>query len=126
MQSLYQAINGRDWRTVRLTLHPDFQRISDAAGGQSEDAEDFIHVLRAQCAAFENGSEEIEDIMGEDDKVAARILFSGKQTGALGDLPASGRALRLHYIAIFRIAENRVIQMWAEWDNVAALQSLGH
>jgi predicted ester cyclase len=30
------------------------------------------------------------------------------------------------YIAIYRIADGRIAEAWAEWDNLSGLAQLGH
>ncbi|HBS07053.1 MAG TPA: ester cyclase [Leptospiraceae bacterium] len=127
IRRLVRAMNERDWRGVRNTLHPDFQRHSHAAGESVvEEGEDFVLLLRGQFEAFPDGQEEILDMIGEGDRVAARHRFKGTQTGALGPFEPSHRSLVSEYIAFYRFADGRIAESWAEWDNLSALEQLGH
>ena len=127
LRRFVDAMNQRDWRGIRNVLHPDFKRHSKAAGeAVIEEGEDLIHFLRGQFQAFSDGQEEILDMISEGDRVAVRHRFIGTQDGDLGPFPATGRWLESEHIAFYRIAENRIAESWAEWDNLSALEQLGH
>ncbi|MCB1169225.1 MAG: ester cyclase [Leptospiraceae bacterium] len=127
LRRLVQAVNEEDWRGLRNVLHPDFCRHSHAAGESViEEGEDLIQYFRSQRQVFPDGEETIQDILAEGDRVAVRHCFTGTQTGALGPFPASGKRLSSEYIAIYRIQEGRIAECWAEWDNLSALEQLGH
>ncbi len=122
-----QALNERDWRGIRNTLHPDFRRHSHAAGESVvEEGEDLVQILRGQFEAFPDAREEILDMVAEGDRVAVRHRFEGTQSGPLGAFPASHRPLTSEYIAFYRFADHRIAECWAEWDNLSALEQLGH
>jgi predicted ester cyclase len=124
---MVRAINEQDWRGLRNVLHPDFQRHSYAAGeARIEEGEDFVRFIRGQYEAFSDAKESIEDLFGEDDRLAARHRFVGTQDGSLGSMAPSGRVLTLEYLAIYRISDGRIAECWAEWDNLNALEQLGH
>src|SRR5207237_1163791 len=44
-----------------------------------------------------------EFLKSEADKVAARLAFTGTQSGAMGPFPASGKLLTANFICIFRL-----------------------
>ena len=44
----------------------------------------------------------------------------------MGALPAKGRVLSADFISIYRIAENRIVEAWVEWDCLNGLIQLGH
>jgi len=65
-------------------------------------------------------------MLAEGDKVAVRMRFRGTQLGRLGEYVATGRQVESQYLAIYRIADGRIVEAWAEWDNLASLRQLGH
>lgn len=44
----------------------------------------------------------------------------------MGPFPATGRVLSADFISIYRLAEGRIVEAWAEWDALAGLIQLGH
>lgn len=75
---------------------------------------------------FPDGHETIEDMLIDGNKVAVRHRFFGTQLGNLGPLPPSGTTMTADYLAIYRIAGNRIVEAWVEWDNVNGLTQLGY
>lgn len=108
-------------------LDPAFVRHSVAAGQPgARSAKDLIEFLKQEYASFPDATEELLDMVAEGDKVAARHAFSGTQVGPLGLYPPTGKRMTAAYLAIYRIAEGRICEAWAEWDNLAGLRQLGH
>ena len=58
--------------------------------------------------------------------MALQASYSGNQMGAFGPFPPSGKPLDLTFMAILRLEDGRIAEMWVEWDNLSALAQLGH
>lgn len=127
VRKLVDTINRQDWVALRALLHPEFRRHSVAAGGSGvEHAADFERFLRGERATYPDAQEEILDVFSHGIKVSARHLFTGTQLGPLGDHAPNGNRVRSVYIAIYIVEDGRIREAWAEWDNLADLQQLGH
>lgn len=127
VQSLVAAINAQDWTALRQIVAADFRRHSIAAGEPGvRSADDLVAFLQAEYLTFPDAHETVEDMVAEGDKVAVRHRFRGTQSGALGPYPPSRRVLESTYLAIYRVCDGRIVEAWAEWDNLSSLQSLGH
>lgn len=68
----------------------------------------------------------IEDVIAEGDRVVARFVVTGTHTGTefLGLAP-SGRKINVTGISIFRIADGKIAEHWANEDALGLLQQLG-
>jgi steroid delta-isomerase-like uncharacterized protein len=66
-----------------------------------------------------------EDIIAEGDKAVLRWTARGTHRGELSGLPATGKQATLKGIDILRLAEGRIVERWAEYDNLGLLQQLG-
>lgn len=127
VRSFVDTINQARWDKLGEYVSADFIRHSYAAGDSSVTSiEELIDFLKAESKAFPDGREELLDLIAEGDRVAARHRFVGTQTGALGDLAPTGRRMMAEYLAIYRIADNRIVEAWAEWDNLSGRKQLGH
>jgi len=82
-------------------------------------------VHMGMLAAFPNFHVTIEDLVGEGDKVVARITMSGTHTGTefLG-LPAGGKQFKIAGISIFRVASGKIIEHWGVGDTLSLMQQL--
>lgn len=67
----------------------------------------------------------IEDLIGEGDKVVARITMTGTHTGDFYGIPATGVSVEFTGIYIVRIADGKIVEHWGEEDSVSLLTQLG-
>lgn len=68
---------------------------------------------------------EINDLIAEGDKVAARITMAGTHTGNFWGIPATGKRVEFGGIYIVRIANGKIVEHWGEEDGLSLLQQLG-
>lgn len=67
----------------------------------------------------------VEDLIAEGDKVAGRITAYGKHEGDLFGIPATGKEIWVTGMAIWRIADGKIVEHWHETDQLGLLQQLG-
>jgi len=75
--------------------------------------------------AHPDGLHILEDMIAEDDKVMVRVTGRGTHTGDLLGIPPTGKSLEMAGIAIYRIADGKIVERWAEHDLFGLLQQLG-
>lgn len=125
VRAFVDAVNDHDWPRVEAIVAPGFRRHSDA-GGTLHSRAQLVAFLEDEYRTFPDASEHLEAVIAEGDLVAARHLFTGTQHGPLGGHPPTGRRMRARYLAMYRVAGDRIVEAWAEWDNLAGLAQLGH
>jgi predicted ester cyclase len=71
----------------------------------------------------------VEDVLGEGDRVVIRFRMVGTHSGPLNmvrfQLPASGRAVDVEHIHVYRLAGGRIVEHWAGRDDGAFFRQLG-
>ena len=67
----------------------------------------------------------IDDMIAEDDRVAARLTASARQTGTFMGMPGSGRTYTIGEIHIFRIRDGKVVEHWHQFDSAGMMRQLG-
>jgi steroid delta-isomerase-like uncharacterized protein len=75
--------------------------------------------------AFPDIKINIEDEIGEGDKVVTRWTFQGTHQGELMGMPATGKRVSVSGISTDRIANGKVVEHWAELDMLGLMQQLG-
>jgi len=75
--------------------------------------------------AFPDLSNDIEDLIATEDRVAVRYRFSGTHCGVALGVPATGRWVETVGMAIFRVENGRLVEGWAVDDVYGLLQQLG-
>ncbi len=67
----------------------------------------------------------VDDIMVDGDKVINRWSGHGTNTASLMGMPATGKAVTLTGITIFRISDNKIVEEWTEANQLGMMQQLG-
>ena len=67
----------------------------------------------------------VEDVFGEDDKVAVRLSSTARQTGEFMGLPPSGKTYTIEEIHVFRITDGKVAEHWHQGDFLGMFRQLG-
>ncbi len=81
---------------------------------------------RGTVAAIPDLHYTVEDLIAEGDKVVMRWTMTGTHSGSeFMGLPPGGRKLRVTGISMFRIADGKIVEHWAEPDGVTFMQQLG-
>lgn len=126
IRAFSDAENARDYDALDELLSEGFVRHS-AATPQSTvtSREDFKAFVADNATTFPDYKTSIEMMVAEGDKVAVYTTFRGTMDGPMGDIPATGNAVEAPFLAIFRIKDGRIAELWVEWDNVYLLSQLG-
>jgi steroid delta-isomerase-like uncharacterized protein len=104
----------------------DLRRHSQAtAGPPVTSLEEFKQLQQSFFTSMPDQRIDIHTLVAEGDMVAAYATYSGTQTGPMGDFPVTGERAEVEFLALFRLEDGKIAEMWAEWDNVAMLTQLG-
>jgi steroid delta-isomerase-like uncharacterized protein len=76
-------------------------------------------------AAFPDLVITAEDMIAEGDRVAVRYTWRGTYEGTWPDVPGAGQAVTMSGIAIHRVADGRVTDLWVVGDELGLLRQLG-
>ena len=76
-------------------------------------------------SAFPDLTGTIEDIIAEGDRVAMRLTWRGTHRGPLMGIPASGKSAEFSMMQIVRLADNRVVEGWVNFDALGMMTQIG-
>jgi predicted ester cyclase len=85
----------------------------------------FKQMVAGLLAAFPDLRFTIEDQVIAGDKVATRWAAEGTHTGPLGEVPPTGKRVRIDGLILDRVVGDRVVERWEQWDQMGMLQQLG-
>jgi len=71
------------------------------------------------------GYHTVDDLIAEGDKVVARMTGYGTHERELMGIPPTGKQLKTTGIAIWRIADGKIVEHWGEADMLGMMQQLG-
>jgi predicted ester cyclase len=75
--------------------------------------------------AFPDWHSDLGFLVAEGDLVTEYFTASGTQQGELFGVPASGRAVTLPGINIFRVRDGRIAERWGRLDDLGLMRQLG-
>ena len=85
--------------------------------------------FNANAARVRTGLQDFQQsfdlILAEGDLVAVRWTIRGTQTGPLGRIPPTGRAVAFSGVNIFRFKGGKIAEIWNHRDDLALYQQLG-
>lgn len=118
--------NQKDWTRVLDLVHSDFIRHSSSEPKEIKTNIELIKFHQAELEIFPDLEEKILFAIQEDDLVAARIHFSGTQSGWLMNFAPTGKKLNAAFNCFFRVTDGKIKESWVEYDNLNGLIQLGH
>jgi steroid delta-isomerase-like uncharacterized protein len=101
---------------------PDFH--SYTWGPKGTDREGLRQAMTRMAQALSDVTFIIDDTITEGDRVAVRLTASATQTGELMGMPPTGRRYTIGEIHIFRIAGDRIVEHWHQYDQPGMMRQL--
>jgi steroid delta-isomerase-like uncharacterized protein len=86
--------------------------------------EGFKEYMRAVRAAFPDFHNRIEELIAENERVAARLTYTGTHRGEVLGITPTGRQVSYAGMALFRVVENRIAEGWVLGDVHGLVQQL--
>ncbi len=87
--------------------------------------EQYIQYVAGMFSAFPDTKFTIEDMVAEDDKVAARVTWRGTHQGELRGIPPTGKNINVPGVSIYRIADGKFAEVFSFTDTLGMMQQLG-
>lgn len=84
----------------------------------------FKAYMSAVRAAFPDFHNTIEELIAEEDQVAARLTYRGTHKGALFGIAPTGRQITYAGVAIFRVRGGKIVEGWVLGDRLALIEQL--
>jgi steroid delta-isomerase-like uncharacterized protein len=100
----------------------DFVDDSPGGGKGRELIKEAVAAFHQACSDLRM---EIEDVFATQDKVVIRYIGRGTQTGALGNIPPTGKAIAVRGITVFLIENGKIKTEWTEYDRLGMLRQIG-
>lgn len=86
---------------------------------------DFKEMLKGMLAAFPDLHFTIEDQVVAGDMYTTRWIAEGTNTGSFGNIPPTGKRIRINGLILDRVVNDKVIERWEQWDQMGMMQQLG-
>jgi predicted ester cyclase len=115
VRRLFEAFDAVDTAALDRLLSGDFVA-HGLSPSFSEDREGWKRLAAHWAAGFSDEELNLEDLIGEDDKVAVRWTSRVTHTGEVFGTPPTNRRVTVKGIEIYRLSGQRVVEYWGEMD----------
>ncbi len=114
-----RVLNAGDVASLESFAHRDVLVPQSAPGIES-----LRRMMVEMRGTFSNPDYKVMDTVSEGEKVVARFSAKATHSGRYMGLPASGRALKLWGVMIFRFEAGAIAEFWSLFDSQAILKQL--
>jgi steroid delta-isomerase-like uncharacterized protein len=81
-----------------------------------------VNMIKGGISGFELG---IQFMIADGDKVAAKWTITGRHSGELMGVPATGKPIDFQGVSVVRIEDGKVAEIWGASDGLGLMQQLG-
>lgn len=125
VQTFYTVTwNTWDEATARRILHPELE-FRGSIGLAVRGHDGFLGYMSVIRTAFPDFHNRIDELVAEDDKVVARLTYTGTHQGTLFDTAATGRDIAYAGAAFFRFEDGLIRNVWVLGDQLSLLRQIG-
>ena len=119
-----EVFNKRNVAAVDVFISPDYV-LRTAPEGTPGDRDAAREAIAMYLQAFPDLHISIDQLLAEDDRVIGVFTFTGTHAGDLFGIPPTQKQVSVRQIAIYRIADGKVVEEWECSDQLGLMQQLG-
>ena len=87
--------------------------------------EALLQMMNVMFSGLPHRQHVFEDQIAEGDKVATRLTLHAVHTGEFQGMPATGNQIVVPQIAIHRIQNGKIVEVWVSSDDISMMKQLG-
>jgi predicted ester cyclase len=92
--------------------------VDEQVSGSVDGLVAYVEGLKAVCAGFPDYHWELQELVVEENTIAARLIGQGTHTGLFDGIAPTGRKITTQELVIYRIADGKIIQCWGDLNPV--------
>ena len=120
----YETADRNDLTTFSEQLAPDLVLHYPGMSGPLN-REALIQMMKVMFSGLTQRQHVFEDQIAEGDTVATRLTLHAVHTGEFQGMPASGKEIVVPQIAIHRIRNGKIVEVWVSSDDISMMKQLG-
>ncbi|TQM65161.1 ester cyclase [Humibacillus xanthopallidus] len=99
----------------RFVLLGDFVSEQVSGSGATDGLAGYIDRLKTVHTAFPDYRWELQDLVVEQDMIAARLIGQERHTGPFDGIAPTGRRISTQELVIYRFADGKIAQCWGDF-----------
>lgn len=84
----------------------------------------YMVILNMMRGSFPNISWKLEEMVAENDSIAARFTMTGTHKGDFFGIPATGKTFKINVMNFYRFSDGKIIEEYGQPDIFGLLQQL--
>ena len=125
IRRFFEEIDKGNLEALDEFVSPDYNNHSPALPELPPGLDGLKQAFGIALSAFSDFYHTIEDQIAEGDLVVTRLSAWGTHTGELLGIPPTNKRLNQTGITIHRIADGKIVEHWANRDDLGMMQQLG-
>ena len=125
----YDAFNARQLDDAVALADAELEWTNLALGATFRGPEGFRRFLENYATAFPDSQVEVRSVIAHGDRVAVEFTAAGTHRGPLagpaGEIPATGRAVRLQLCEVLQLRDGKIVRGRSYFDSATMLRQLG-
>ena len=116
------------WNKGNLELIPELvspDYVHHGLQGESKGHEGYRQMVTSTRNAMPDLHYTVEDVVGEGDKLAVRLSWSGTFTGKMGDIEPTGKKVNMKQALFNRYVDGKCVEAIPFMDTVTLYQQMG-
>jgi steroid delta-isomerase-like uncharacterized protein len=122
VQRWAEAVNRQDVDAALACYAPSY---TDHTPGHDGGVTQVRQALLGMFAAFPDLRYTSEDVIAEGDRLVERFSSVGTHEGELMGAAPTGNKVTVSGINIYRVADGKIVERWAQIDDLGMMQQLG-
>ena len=120
----YETADKNDLTTFSEQLAPDVViHLPGMPGPLNREA--LIQMMNGMFSSLTERQHVFEDQIAEGDKVVTRLTLHAVHTGEFQGMPATDKQIAVSQIAIHRIQNGKIMEVWVSSDDINMMKQLG-
>lgn len=124
-----EVVNTGNYDSISELVATDFvghsPDVAEGFGGAVQGIDTLSRELNAIRTMLPNMQVTLEDLVGEGDRVVVRGATRGAHTGEIPGIRPTGNQVTLTWLAIYRIANGKIVERWLNADDLSSFQQFG-
>src|SRR5204863_793313 len=87
--------------------------------------EGYLAIIGMMRSGFPDIQWTLEEMVAENDKVAARFIMKGTHQGAFSGVPPTGKSIKVQAMNLYRFSNSKITEEYGQPDLLALLQQIG-
>lgn len=84
----------------------------------------YMLILNMMRSSFPDISWKLEEMVAENESIAARFTMTGTHQGAFFNIPPTGKTFKINVMNFYRFSNNKIIEEYGQPDIFGLLQQL--